>query len=259
MHHTEATHMQTQQAVLATIIGAIGEENFAAVAADAVSDFLEFDLSAVVVHRRADRAFLMFDNFDAIGGRQGMNNYVAVTHRANPVLDGATRLGAFRARDFSVRRHAIGASLAPYVLSSPDEELGFRTIGWPEKLEEIGLYFKACGGIVELSVYRERARRIASATKLQHLEALTAPIAAAFDKHARFAQPATSPATLPMVRLSQREAQITELLLLGCGSEAIALRLNISRYTVKDHRKQIFRKLGIGSLAELFALYRRVS
>jgi len=46
---------------------------------------------------------------------------------------------------------------------------------------------------------------------------------------------------------------VCDLMLLGCSSEAIALRLNISRYTVKDHRKHIFRKLQIGSLAELFA------
>ena len=43
---------------------------------------------------------------------------------------------------------------------------------------------------------------------------------------------------------------------LGAGVE-IALRLGISRYTVKDHRKHIFRKLSVGSLAELFALHRR--
>ena len=53
--------------------------------------------------------------------------------------------------------------------------------------------------------------------------------------------------------LSPRENQVCDLLLLGCSSDAIALRLGISRHTVKDHRKQIFRKLGIASLAELFA------
>jgi DNA-binding CsgD family transcriptional regulator len=54
--------------------------------------------------------------------------------------------------------------------------------------------------------------------------------------------------------LSAREREICDLLLRGCSSEAIGLRLNISRYTVKDHRKSIFRKLRVGSLAELFAL-----
>lgn len=59
--------------------------------------------------------------------------------------------------------------------------------------------------------------------------------------------------------LTPREVEVVDLLLLGCGSDAIALRLNISRYTVKDHRKRIFRKLHIGSLAELFALHLRAA
>jgi DNA-binding CsgD family transcriptional regulator len=53
--------------------------------------------------------------------------------------------------------------------------------------------------------------------------------------------------------LSPREREIYDLLLLGCSSAAIALRLDISRHTVKDHRKRIFSKLRVGSLAELFA------
>src|SRR3546814_10274574 len=51
-----------------------------------------------------------------------------------------------------------------------------------------------------------------------------------------------------------REAEVRDLLLRGCSTEAVALRLSISRHTVKDHRKAIFRKLGIASLAELFSL-----
>jgi DNA-binding CsgD family transcriptional regulator len=57
--------------------------------------------------------------------------------------------------------------------------------------------------------------------------------------------------------LSPREQEICGLLLAGCSSQAISLRLDISRHTVKDHRKAIFRKLRIGSLAELFALHAR--
>jgi DNA-binding CsgD family transcriptional regulator len=57
--------------------------------------------------------------------------------------------------------------------------------------------------------------------------------------------------------LSPREREIYDLLLLGCSSATIALRLGLSRYTVKDHRKHIFRKLRVGSLAELFVLASR--
>jgi DNA-binding CsgD family transcriptional regulator len=53
--------------------------------------------------------------------------------------------------------------------------------------------------------------------------------------------------------LTPRETEVTRLLLRGLGSAQIALSLGISRHTVKDHRKQIFRKLEVSSLAQLFA------
>src|SRR3546814_5783201 len=65
-------------------------------------------------------------------------------------------------------------------------------------------------------------------------------------------RPALRPAPL-----TPREAEVRDLLLRGCSTDAVALRLSISRHTVKDHRKAIFRKLGISSLAELFSLAHR--
>jgi len=59
--------------------------------------------------------------------------------------------------------------------------------------------------------------------------------------------------------LSPRETAISDLLLQGCSSADIALRLGISRHTVKDHRKQIFRKLNVHTLAQLFAVCAAVS
>jgi DNA-binding CsgD family transcriptional regulator len=305
--------MQEQAAVLAPIIGAIGENNFAAVAARAVLEWVRFDLTAVVFHRRGAKPGLLFDNFDVAGGTQGIMNYVSVTHCLNPVLQSLTvasggtgggagggagagtgggadsgpgtgagagpgmGLGVFRARDFVIRAQGIGRRLRPYMIESRDEELGYRTIGWPENLEEIGLYFGADGGVIELGFYRERGTHGMSAEHLGALAVLGTPIAAAFDRHAMFTQRMRATATSASfvsassdtstnlttalaesaaMPLSRRETEVAEMLLLGCGSEAIALRLGISRYTVKDHRKQIFRKLGIGSLAELFALHR---
>jgi DNA-binding CsgD family transcriptional regulator len=253
--------MQAQTAILPRVIGvigAIGNPDFAAVTARSVLDWLGFDLAAVVVHRRDDKPGLMFDNFDAAHGTQGIRNYVAVTHRLNPVLQSLTGPGAFRARDYEIGAQGIGENVRPYLIRSEDEELGYRTVGWPARMEEIGLYFGAYGGVVELSFYRERGARRLSAAKLHDLAALGAPMAAAFDRQSVLSgprEPAASGLTAP---LSRREAEIAGMLLIGCSSEAIALRLGISRHTVKDHRKQIFRKLGVGSLAELFALHRRL-
>jgi DNA-binding CsgD family transcriptional regulator len=239
--------MQTEQTTLSRIIGAIGEGDFAAVAADAVSRFMAFELSAIVLHRPQAGAAVMFDNFDRAGGRQGLATYVSVTHRLNPILAARRGRGAFRARDFAIRPQ--GRLAHDHLVRAADEELGFRTVGWPERLEEVGLYFEACGGVVELGCYRARGRT--PTDRIEALDGLCGPIAAAFDRHARLTR---APA---MAGLSAREGEVAELLLAGCGSEAIALRLGISRHTVKDHRKQIFRKLRVGSLAELFALGRR--
>jgi DNA-binding CsgD family transcriptional regulator len=237
--------------LIADVIRAIGREDFARSTAQALLGVVRFDLTAVVLHRRVSHPVVLFHNFDAAGARAGIENYVAFTHVMNPILRYATReVCAVRARDFTLRTGAITGTLRPYVVRSADEEMGFRTLGWPNKQEEIGLYLPACGGVVEVSFYRERGRCAVATTTLDMLSKIGTPIAAAFETHAALAPSATSPAAWP---LSPREAQIAELMLAGCNSEAIAQRLDISRHTVKDHRKRIFRKLGIGSLAELFA------
>lgn len=245
--------MHTQHATIAHIINAIGEQDFPAAIAESVREYVAFDLVAVVSHGRADKPTLLFDNFDRAGGRGGMENYIRVTHAVNPILGRAMRrAGAFRARDFAVRAPEANANIRSYMVKSSDEELGFRTLGWPERLEEVGLYFESSGRLIELSLYRQRIRRADGRNTLQQLEELRSPLAAAFNKHAALSAPLPPRALL----LSRRETAVAEMLLRGCSSAEIARLLGISRHTVKDHRKQIFRKLEVGTLAQLFAAFR---
>ena len=247
--------MHTQQTLVAQIIHAIGEPDFPAITAESIRQYIAFELVAVVTHRHNSRPLLLFDNFAMAGGHRGMENYIDVTYAVNPILVKAARhRGAFRARDFTIRETDIDANLASYLVKSADEELGFRTVGWPERLEEVGLYFESGTGVVELSLYRQRGKRALDCAGLQELEELRAPLTAAFNKHATLVPQADS----PVPTLSPREMQVTELLLQGCGSPQIARLLGISRHTVKDHRKQIFRKLGICTLAQLFARFGRL-
>lgn len=243
-----------QQAILPRIIGAIGEPDFAAVAADAFGRYLQFDLAAVIVHRPAQRPAVMFDNFDSVGAREGIDNYVRYTHRINPMLAAAPAARACRARDFAAAVIEANDNVAARLVRDADEELGFRTVGWPRRMEEIDLYIQACGAVVELGFYRTRGRSVAPDRKLRMLNDLLPSFAAAFERHEALL---AREAPLQMAILSPREREICALLLAGCSSHAIALRLDISRHTVKDHRKRIFSKLRIGSLAELFALHRR--
>jgi DNA-binding CsgD family transcriptional regulator len=244
--------MHTQHATLTHIIHAIGEQEFPAVIAESVREYVAFDLVAIVSHDRTDKPTLLFDNFDMAGGRGGMENYIRVTHAVNPILGRAMRhAGAFRARDFPVAAPTVNANIRSYMVKSPDEELGFRTLGWPARLEEVGLYFESSGRLIELSLYRQRVHRADDRNTLKQLEELRPPLAAAFNKHAALVAQIPQRALL----LSRRETAVTKLLLRGCGSADIARLLGISRHTVKDHRKQIFRKLEVCTLAQLFAAF----
>lgn len=239
------------RAVLPRVIGAMGAKDFPAVTAGALREFLGFELTAVFFHRRARTPAVVFDNFAAAGASRGIENYIRFTHKINPMLARAYPAGVCRARDFSLDLvGACGTDVASHLVLTPEEELGFRTIGWPRCQEEICLYLETCAGLVELGFYRKRGRSAAPANKIRALQALSAPIAAAFDRHEALLAPIHTDG------LSPREREICDLLLVGCSTEAIASRLDISRYTVKDHRKSIFRKLQVGSLAELFARHK---
>jgi len=63
-----------------------------------------------------------------------------------------------------------------------------------------------------------------------------------------------SPLILDLHGLTNRERQITQLLLRGLPTADIAQMLFISRHTLGDHMKAIFDKLGVSSRPELTAL-----
>jgi DNA-binding CsgD family transcriptional regulator len=56
-------------------------------------------------------------------------------------------------------------------------------------------------------------------------------------------------------RLSQREAEIVQLVLVGHCNKSIANLLDISTETVKVHRKRIYTKLGVMTYGGLFSVF----
>jgi DNA-binding CsgD family transcriptional regulator len=55
--------------------------------------------------------------------------------------------------------------------------------------------------------------------------------------------------------LTPRERQVLSLLLKGLSLKDVATNLTLSRHTVADHLKEIYRKLGVNSRAELLAKF----
>ncbi|RYM65965.1 helix-turn-helix transcriptional regulator [Serratia liquefaciens] len=58
-------------------------------------------------------------------------------------------------------------------------------------------------------------------------------------------------------QLTERENQVSQLMLAGCSTKEIARRLQISIETVRAHKKHLYSKLGINTQSELFALFWR--
>ena len=71
--------------------------------------------------------------------------------------------------------------------------------------------------------------------------------------------PPTGRQLLPLLAhvygLTEREREVTELVLGGLATEEIAQRMTISRHTVRDHFKSIFTKVGVASRPELTARF----
>jgi len=57
--------------------------------------------------------------------------------------------------------------------------------------------------------------------------------------------------------LTQREREVAQMILAGHSAPSIGLNLEISTETVRVHRRNIYNKLGVTSIAELFALVLR--
>src|SRR3546814_17902702 len=93
---------------------------------------------------------------------------------------------ALRARDFASR----GAAAPPGsdVVRAPDEELGYRTVGWPRRQEEIALHVTFGGAVVEIGSYRALRRLTAPAAMLEQLEVMGSDAAGASDHHPSLSQ-----------------------------------------------------------------------
>jgi DNA-binding CsgD family transcriptional regulator len=61
----------------------------------------------------------------------------------------------------------------------------------------------------------------------------------------------------PMPALGPRLRQTLELLLAGDGEKQIAGKLALSRHTVHDYVKDVYRRFGVSSRAELLSLWVR--
>ncbi|MCF3642561.1 helix-turn-helix transcriptional regulator [Rhizobium sp. TRM95111] len=249
---------------LVPAVGPLPLDDAAAGAAfrDMMAALARFDHVVVFAYRDRARPIDLFSTFEADDYEVFVSLYQAGPYLLDPFYHTARerRAGIFRMRE-----------LAPDRFFSSEY---FRSYYSQTRLaEEIGFFVPVEGGAtVVLSLMRREGTGAFSNTEFALLRD-AAPLVTAFvgsvwrDIGGRFdraAAKARGRSDAPQsaadrvwrrLNLTEREAAIIELVLQGHSSESIGLRLAIATGTVKVHRRNVYRKLGISSQIQLLSIY----
>lgn len=227
------------------------------------ASLVRFDDVVIFAYRDKARPIDLYSTFDAADHHVFVSLYQAGPYLLDPFYHAARarRTGVFRMRE-----------LAPDRFFSSEY---FRTYYSQTRLaEEIGFFVPFEDGVtVVLSLMRREKTGAFPATEFSLLGDL-APLVDAFVRQVwrglgdRFDAAETGSArgrrSEPVsaadrvwrkLNLTDREAAIIELVLQGHSSESIGLKLDISTGTVKVHRRNVYRKLGISSQIQLLSIY----
>ncbi len=228
---------------------------------------VRFDYVVVFAYRGKERPIDLFSTFDAEEHVVFVTLYQAGPYLLDPFYHTARerRQGVMRMRELAPDRFFSSEYYRTYYVQTG-------------LAEEIGFFVNAEDDItIVLSLMRrEKTGPFPSAefTILKKVEPLVANmvrhywagLASRFDaqlathgkrrqKREQDGSLGASDAVWRDLNLTSREAAIVELVLQGHSSESIGLKLSISTGTVKVHRRNVYRKLGISSQTQLLSLY----
>ena len=259
---------------LARIIDDLEDQDLPARLVHALSHLVPFELAAIFIYRGRSRPLNVFDNFELADAKKGIAAYVENTYVLNPFYQASQRGlpdGVYRIRDLAPDAFFESEYYKSYrILPRRSEEIGYITEDWPEGLEEIDLAVTLETDVVsEISVYRAIRDRGFADGELARLSMALPLVAALLRRYwVRFGacKSQTSPpdsrtdqlfADFGKSVLTDREREVTQLILRGHSSESIGFNLGISLGTVKTHRRNAYAKLEISSQSELLSLFLR--
>ena len=225
---------------------------------------VRFDYVVVFAYRAKERPIDLYSTFDRDEHIVFVTLYQAGPYLLDPFYHTARerREGVFRMRELAPDRFFSSEYYRTYYVQTG-------------LAEEIGFFVPVDGDItVVLSLMRREqtgAFPPAEFTTLRRAEPLVASmvkhywsgLAPRFDAQlAARGKSRRKSEILPRadtvwhdLNLTGRETAIVELVLQGHSSESIGLKLNISTGTVKVHRRNVYRNLGISSQTQLLSLY----
>ena len=254
----------------ARLVGKIGDQNFFLKLPELIKEIWRHDFCMIFFYPTQNNPVALFDGLTPEGFGRGVENYVRETYVINPfyrAIEAGLGSGLHTMNDLALRIEPTNEEAFPLkVRPDRSEELGFVTHGWPENAKEVMLAVPLPdGGAIEVSISQLKSKSESEIPPLGVLERMAPVIIAGIQKHVEIC-PVDAQRKLNQFgaallsgdekfhELTRREFEVVELILSGHTSPSIVLHLGIALPTVKSHRRNIFRKLGISAQAELFAL-----
>jgi DNA-binding CsgD family transcriptional regulator len=250
---------------VASVVGAEGEQSYAAALVRALRHVVPFDYSVWFVFRGQDRPVCVHDTFTGKQRVIFVEDYQEGPYLLDPfciVCADRIEPGLYRLREIAPDRFYSSEYFRSYYRRTGlAEEIAFLIRLSPEVMLCISLM--RAGGSPTFS-----GRDMSKLRRVEPIVHATArrqwgrqPV---FRDH--FADPVVQdPTTDNQVssafenfgsgKLTAREREIVRMVLRGHSSESIGRHCGITTGTVKIHRKNIYAKLGISSQSELFSLF----
>ncbi|WP_171178216.1 helix-turn-helix transcriptional regulator [Ruegeria sp. HKCCD8929] len=231
----------------------------------AARHLLPFTAAFCVVNRKGQRPHYLADTYPEGPAKDAVQLYVNSTYLLNPIynaiLDGVPsglhRMAALAPDNWNPVPEPLG------ILVENQEEIGYRTPGWPAGLQELALLVDLPRGAMgEISFARPADAGGFPEELLTRLRPFLPLFATAFRQFWARQGDAQIPTEserklqdFARATLSPREAEIVQLILKGHSSLSISLTLGIALPTVKTHRKNAYAKLGISTQQQLFSAF----
>ena len=255
---------------ISNAIDAVGKDRLPNLLIKLIKFRIKIDAAILIIYRPESKPILLNSTFKEKRAKLGLNNYINDTYVLNPAYlsfkKGETR-GITKITEISGKDSIKSLHYTKYkIKEARDEDLGFLTEGWPERLEEISILFdlpnKEMG---ELAIFKKKISGF-NKSDLNTLQVLEPLIYSIFKNHWSTArQNIICEKSLSNKNkrydsfgentLSPREMEVAKLIFEGHSGNSIAANLDIAITTVKSHRKNMYKKLGIGSQQELFSRY----
>lgn len=225
---------------------------------DMLQALVAFDYSVTFAYRGADRPIDLFSTFSEQEYHVFVGLYQQGPYLLDPFYSAAIlpKPGIWRMRELAPDRfYASEYYRSYYVQTGLAEEIGFFVPVSKDVTVVISLMRNETTGAFRPAEYEllRKAAPFVSAI----VQSRWGDLSQRFD--ARLARQKHKPPTGARAwgnkNLTEREKAIIELVLQGHSSESIGLRLDIATGTVKVHRRNIYRKLGISSQTQLMSHY----